>query len=253
MLELKNYSVSVGEKSVLRDVNIQFLPGKTYFVVGKNGGGKSSLAMSVMGYPKYRMTGGTIELDGMDMSNMDITERANRGIFLALQNIPEIPGIKLGEFLRTISNEKLKREHPETKPVTPFLFRRYVVQKLQKLGLPESFLGRDLNVGFSGGEKRRIEMLQIEILSPRYILVDEIDSGLDIDAFKSVASSLAELATPERTLIVVTHNYRLAEFLPPDRVVVIDAGKIVETGSAELLREVEKVGFTAPAHIHPII
>jgi Fe-S cluster assembly ATP-binding protein len=253
MLELKNLSVSVGEKSVLRSIDIQFQTGKTYYVVGKNGGGKSSLAMSVMGYPKYRITAGTIELDGKDISNMDITERAHLGIFLALQNIPEIPGIKLGEFLRTISNEKLKREHPETKPVTPFLFRRYIVQKLEKLGLPESFLGRDLNVGFSGGEKRRVEMLQMEILNPKYVLVDEIDSGLDIDAFKSVAASLAELATPERTLIVVTHNYRLAEFLPPDRVIVMEDGKIAETGSAELLREVEKTGFAAPSHVHPII
>jgi Fe-S cluster assembly ATP-binding protein len=253
MLELNHYSVSVGEKSVLQNIDIQFLPGKTYFIVGKNGGGKSSLAMSIMGYPKYRMTSGTILLDGVDISDMDIAERARHGIFLALQNIPEIPGIKLGEFLRTISNEKLKREHPEAKPVTPFLFRRYVAQKLQKLGLSESFLERDLNVGFSGGEKRRIEMLQIEILSPRYILVDEIDSGLDIDAFKSVATSLATLSNPERTLIIVTHNYRLAQYLPPSQVVVIDAGKIVETGSISLLREVEKVGFSSPAHIHPII
>ncbi len=250
MLEIKNLSISVGEKSVLNHIDILFQTGKTYFVVGKNGGGKSSLAMSIMGYPKYRITSGTIELDGQNISNLDITERAHLGIFLALQNIPEIPGIKLGEFLRTISNEKLKREHPETKPVTPFLFRRYIVQKLQKLGLPESFLSRDLNVGFSGGEKRRIEMLQMEILNPKYVLVDEIDSGLDIDAFKSVATSLAELATPDRTLIVVTHNYRLAEFLPPDYVIVIEEGKIGKTGGLELLREVEKTGFSGSANIH---
>lgn len=114
-------------------------------------------------------------------------------------------------------------------------------------------MSRDLNVGFSGGEKRRIEMLQIELLSPRYILVDEIDSGLDIDAFKSIAHALADLATPERAVVVVTHNYRMAEFLPPNEVIVVEDGKIIERGSSELLLQVEKVGFTAPAHIHPII
>ncbi len=253
MLELKNYSVSVGEKSVLQSMDIQFLPGKIYFIVGKNGSGKSSLVMSMMGYPQYRLTEGVILLDGVDISQSDIAERARSGMFLALQNIPEIPGIKLGEFLRTIFNEKLKREGAEVKPMTPFVFRRFLGQKLQKLGLPEAFLDRDLNVGFSGGEKRRIEMLQIEILSPRYILVDEIDSGLDIDAFKAVATSLAACSTTERALIVVTHNYRLAEYLLPDQVVVIDAGKIAEIGSIALLREVEKVGFSAPAHIYPII
>ncbi|MDD2745067.1 MAG: Fe-S cluster assembly ATPase SufC [Candidatus Gracilibacteria bacterium] len=253
MLELKNLSVSVGEKSVLQGVHLQFQPGKIYFIVGKNGGGKSSMAMSIMGYPNYQVTEGSIWLDGEDITGLDITNRAQKGIFLALQNIPEIPGIKLGEYLRTIYLEKLKRDTPEIKPLMPFVFRRFIVQKLQKLGLSESFLGRDLNVGFSGGEKRRIEMLQIELLNPRYILLDEIDSGLDIDAFKSIANSLAELATPERTLVVVTHNYRMAEFLPPNEVIVVDSGKIIERGSSELLLQVEKVGFTAPAHIHPLI
>lgn len=150
MLELKNYSVSVGEKSVLQSIDIQFLPGRIYFIVGKNGSGKSSLVMSMMGYPQYRLTEGVILLDGVDISQSDIAERARSGMFLALQNIPEIPGIKLGEFLRTIFNEKLKREASDVKPMTPFVFRRYVAQKLQKLGLPEAFLDRDLNVGFSG-------------------------------------------------------------------------------------------------------
>jgi Fe-S cluster assembly ATP-binding protein len=253
MLELKNLSVSVGEKSVLRDINLQFQPGKIYFVVGKNGGGKSSMVMSIMGYPNYHITEGSLWLDGENITECDITTRSQKGIFLALQNIPEIPGIKLGEYLRTIYLEKLKRDSPETKPLMPFVFRRFIVQKLQKLGLAENFLDRDLNVGFSGGEKRRIEMLQIELLSPRYILLDEIDSGLDIDAFKSIATSLAELATPERALVVVTHNYRMAEFLPPQEVIVVENGQIIERGSSELLLQVEKVGFMAPAHIHPLI
>lgn len=253
MFEIKNLSVSVGEKSVLRDVSLQFQKGKTYFVVGKNGGGKSSLAMTVMGYPKYKITAGSLWLDGADITNSNITERACAGIFLALQNIPEIPGIKLGEYLRTIYNEKLKRDQPETKALTPFVFRRFVTAKLQKLGLSDGFLDRDLNVGFSGGEKRRIEMLQIELLNPSYILVDEIDSGLDIDAFKSVATALGELATPERAVIVVTHNYRLAEYIPPTEVIIIESGSVIEQGSATLLRQVEKVGFATAVHQNPII
>ncbi|MFZ4461223.1 MAG: hypothetical protein ACOYN2_01400 [Patescibacteria group bacterium] len=174
---------------------------------------------------------------------MGATERAKLGIFLSLQNIPEIPGVKLSEYLRTIYNERLKREKPDTKAITPFIFRRFLKPFLAKLHIPEAFLDRDLNVGFSGGEKRRIEMLQIELLEPKIVIVDEIDSGLDIEAFRDVVDALAAIKHPDRTIIVITHNYRMAEQLSPDEVVLLSAGKIEKIGGVELLKQFETEGF----------
>lgn len=149
MLELKNLTVQVGENTVLQDVSIAFKSGETVYIVGKNGGGKSSLLMSVMGYPKYRIESGDILLNGVSLIGMNITERARSGVFLALQNIPEIPGVRLLEFLRTIYNEKLSWSGSDVKPLTPFMFRKFISQKFRKFGISESFLDRELNVGFS--------------------------------------------------------------------------------------------------------
>lgn len=154
---------------------------------------------------------------------MKINERANMaGIFLSFQNVPEIPGVKLLEYLRTIYNENQKVRHPENKPMSPFVFKRFVTGLVSELSLDEAFLDRDLNVGFSGGEKRKIELLQIKLLNPRYIILDEIDSGLDIDAFKVVASELAKLKNTKNTLIFITHNFELLEYVDVDGVYVLE-------------------------------
>jgi Fe-S cluster assembly ATP-binding protein len=180
-----------------------------------------------MGHPKYQIQEGVIILDGDDVIPMTPDERSHRGLFLSLQNIPEVRGVRLGEYLRTIHNRTLPAG---SKPLSPFLCRRYLMTLTKELGIPETFLDRDLNVGFSGGEKRKIEILQMKLLNPRYIILDEIESGLDIDAFRTVAELLARVKTPENTLIIITHNFRMTEFVKPDEVVILKSGEIVERG-----------------------
>jgi Fe-S cluster assembly ATP-binding protein len=241
-LEIKDLSVSVGDTPILRWISAYFSLGTTTCIVGKNGSGKSSLALAILGYPQYVITAGTISIDGVSVESLNITDRAHLGLFVALQNIPEIPGIKLWEFLRTIYNERLKRVSPETKWLTPFVFRRFIAPILARLSLSAEFLERDLNVGFSGGEKRRIEMLQIELLTPRYIIVDEIDSGLDIGALAVVVASLRELQTPERSLVIITHNFALIRELTIDQVIVMDGGGVSERGDASIIARISEQG-----------
>jgi Fe-S cluster assembly ATP-binding protein len=241
-LEITNLSVSVGITPILRWVDASFNLGTTTCIVGKNGSGKSSLALAILGYPQYSITEGGISLDGTQIEALSITERAHLGLFVALQNIPEIPGIRLGEFLRTIYNERLKRTNPELKWLTPFVFKRFITPILARLSLSAEFLERDLNVGFSWGEKRRIEMLQIELLAPRYIIVDEIDSGLDIGALSVVIQSLRDLQTPERALVVITHNFALIRELTIDQVIVMGGGSVSERGDASIIARISEQG-----------
>lgn len=225
MIQIQNLSVSVEGKNILRNIDLTFEIGKTYFLLGQNGSGKSSLALTLMGHPKYRVEGGNMTLDGADLLSMTPDERSHHGLFLSLQNIPEVRGVRLGEYLRTIHNRNLSAGD---KPLSPFLCRRYLMTLTKELGIPESFLDRDLNVGFSGGEKRKIEILQMKLLRPRYIILDEIESGLDIDAFRTVAELLARVKSPENTLIIITHNFRMTEFVTPDEVVILRSGEIAE-------------------------
>ncbi len=241
-LELQGLSVAVAGKSILLSVSAIFELGTTTCIVGKNGSGKSSLAHTLMGYPQYTVTNGQIMLGGVDITQYSITQRAHLGMFLALQNIPEIPGIRLGEYLRTIYNEHLKRKNPEVKSLTPFVFKRYITPMLTALGLSIEFLDRDLNVGFSGGEKRRIEMLQIELLEPRYIILDEIDSGLDIGALAVVTASLRRLATQERAVIIITHNFTLAQELQAHQVIVLEDGRITQVGDSRVIEQIAASG-----------
>lgn len=166
-------------------------------------------------------------LDSEDLMAMTPDERSHKGLFLSLQNIPEVRGVRLGEYLRTIHNRRLPTG---SKALSPFLCRRYLTTLTKELGIPEAFLDRDLNVGFSGGEKRKIEILQMKLLNPRYIILDEIESGLDIDAFRTVAELLARVKTPENTLIIITHNFRMTEFVRPDEVVILKSGELIERG-----------------------
>lgn len=179
-------------------------------------------------------------IDGQDLATMTPDERSHEGLFLSLQNIPEVRGVRLGEYLRTIHNRNLLEG---VKPLSPFLCHRYLTALTKELGIPEAFLDRDLNVGFSGGEKRKIEILQMKLLNPRYIILDEIESGLDIDAFRTVAELLSRVKTLENTLIIITHNFRMTEFVRPDEVVILKNGEIVERGGGELVEKIGVEGF----------
>ncbi|HBB26892.1 TPA: Fe-S cluster assembly ATPase SufC [Candidatus Gracilibacteria bacterium] len=240
MIQVQNLRVSVEGKEILRNIDISFETGKTYYILGQNGSGKSSLALTLMGHPKYRIEEGGMILDGEDLAVMTPDERSHRGLFLSLQNIPEVRGVRLGEYLRTIHNRHLVTG---TKALSPFLCRRYLATLTKELGIPEAFLDRDLNVGFSGGEKRKIEILQMKLLNPKYIILDEIESGLDIDAFRTVAELLARVKTPENTLIIITHNFRMTEFVKPDEVIILKNGGIVERGGGELVKKIGVEGF----------
>ncbi|MDD5197685.1 MAG: Fe-S cluster assembly ATPase SufC [Candidatus Gracilibacteria bacterium] len=240
MIQVQNLRVSVEGKEILRNIDIAFETGKTYYLLGQNGSGKSSLALTLMGHPKYQIQEGSMTIDGENLATMTPDERSHRGLFLSLQNIPEVRGVRLGEYLRTIYNRNLSAG---TKALSPFLCRRYLTTLTKELSMPESFLDRDLNVGFSGGEKRKIEILQMKLLNPRYIILDEIESGLDVDAFRTVAELLSRVKTPDNTLIIITHNFRMTEFVKPNEVIILKNGEIAERGGGELVEKIGVGGF----------
>lgn len=197
----------------------------------------------MMGNPTYEVTEGDITLDGEDLLALSPEERSLRGVFLSFQNVTEIKGIKISEYLRTIYNLHLPRIAPGTSPLSPMLFSRFVKPLLASCDIPEAFLERDLNVGFSGGEKRKLEVLQLKLLQPTYIILDEIDSGLDLDAFKLVAKMLTEFAGPERSIIIITHYFEILESFSVDQVIVMESGIISRRWGTELVGEIRQKGF----------
>ncbi len=243
MLETKDLRVSVDGKEVVSGVSLRFEPGKNYCLLGRNGSGKSSFASALMGHPKYEVTGGSATVDGKDLLAMAPEERSAAGIFLSFQNVPEVKGVRLGEYLRTVHNLHAARLAPGAAQLTPFVFRRFLKPMLAELEIPESFLDRDLNAGFSGGEKRKAEMLQLRLARPRYVILDEVDSGLDLDAFRSVAAMLAKMSGPEVCLVIITHYFTIIDTVSVDGVYVMDAGKIARAGCRDLAESIRKAGF----------
>ncbi len=237
MFEIKNLSVWVEEKKILHGVNMQFELGKNYCILWKNGSGKSSLAMAVMGHPSYEVLWWAVVIDGENILEIDPDERAKKGIFLAFQNIPEIKGLKLFEFLRSIYNACYDDN------ASFIQFKQIIDPLVEKIGLNRDFLWRDLNVGFSGGERRKVEVLQIMLLKPKYVFLDEIDSGLDVDAFKKVANLLKDLDTSETSFIVITHYFNILEYINIDEVYVLEEGKILKHWGAEIAEQVKNMGF----------
>lgn len=237
MLSIKNLSVSVEEKQILNQISFDFLDGKNYCILGKNGSGKSSLAMALTGNPKYEIREGEMWLDGQLLNDMSPDERSRAGIFLTFQNIPEIPGIKLFDFLKSIYDAK-------TGEVSTFIsFKKIIEPMMQELEIEKEFLWRDLNVGFSGGEKRKIEVLQIKLLKPKYIILDEIDSGLDVNAVRQVAELLETTDTAENSFIIITHLFEMVQNLPLEQIIVLEQGKVKEIGGNELIQKVRKDWF----------
>ena len=242
MLELKNVKVKVENKEIIKWVDLDFKLGKTYFVIWKNGSWKSSLMLAVAWHPKYTVNWKII-LDKEDITNSKPEERAKNGIFLSFQNVPEIKWIKLLEYLRTIYNNHLKISNPDVRPLSPFLFKRFLKKHIDELNISEDFLDRDLNVGFSWWEKRKIEMLQMKLLDPKYIILDEIDSWLDVDALTLIGKFLAGLDKTNKCVIIITHRFEMLDLVPVDEVVVMENGKVREIGWVDIIERVRKEGF----------
>src|SRR6188472_3837432 len=241
LLEVRGLRASAGEKEILRGVDLTVHLGEVHAVMGPNGSGKSTLAQVIAGHPAYQVTGGEILYQGEDLLEMQPEERAQAGMFLAFQYPVEIPGVSNAYFLRAAYNEIRKaRGHEE---VDPLEFADLMEEKLQLVDMDSSMLNRSVNTGFSGGEKKRNEILQMAVLEPRLAILDETDSGLDIDALRVVADGVNKLKRPDNATIVVTHYQRLLNYIVPDVVHVLAGGRIVKSGGKELALELEEKGY----------
>ncbi len=241
MLEIRNLHASIGEKAILRGINLTVNAGEVHAVMGPNGSGKSTLAQVIAGHPGYEITAGTILFDGRDLTEMEPEERAQAGIFLAFQYPVEIPGVTNAYFLRSAYNEVRKaRGEPELDPLE---FLDLMDEKTKIVEVDQAMMSRSVNHGFSGGEKKRNEILQMAVLEPRLAILDETDSGLDIDALRVVAGGVNKLKRSDNATIVVTHYQRLLNYIVPDKVHVLAGGRIVRSGGKELAIELEAKGY----------
>jgi Fe-S cluster assembly ATP-binding protein len=241
MLEIKNLHVAVEGKEILNGIDLAVAPGEVHAVMGPNGSGKSTLAYVMAGRAGYEVTGGEILYQGRDLLEMAPEYRAAEGLFLAFQYPVEIPGVPNTTFLKEAVNA-LRKHRGET-PLDAMQFLKILRQKTQTLGMSDDMLKRAVNVGFSGGEKKRNEILQMAVLEPKLAVLDETDSGLDIDALKTVAEGVNALRTPERAMLVITHYQRLLNYIVPDHVHVLAKGRIVRSGGPELAQELEDKGY----------
>lgn len=245
-LEIKDLHVSIGDKEILKGVNLKTGPGQIHAIMGPNGSGKSTLAYTLLGHPKYEVTKGDILLDGESILKLKADQRAKKGLFLGFQYPTEVSGVGYSHFLRTSYNALSKALQGEDREVfiTVREFQKYLKDNLKQVGLSDEFLSRYLNEGFSGGEKKRSEVLQMAVLKPTISILDEPDSGLDIDAVQSVAKAISEVSTKDATVILITHYARILRFLKKlDFVHVFANGKILKTGDASLADELEKKGY----------
>jgi Fe-S cluster assembly ATP-binding protein len=236
-LIIRNLHVKVENREILKGLDLRIEPGRVHAVMGPNGSGKSTLAYTLMGHPGYQVTEGEILLDGTDILGMDPNERAKQGLFLAFQYPHTVPGVTMANFLRTAVNSV-----SET-PMLPREFRQKMREQMEVLKMSDEFGGRYVNEGFSGGEKKRAEILQMAMLQPKYAVLDETDSGLDIDALQVVAKGVNTLLGPALGVLVITHYQRLLNYIKPDFVHVLVNGRIVREGGSELALELEKQGY----------
>ena len=241
MLEIKDLRATVADKEILRGITLTVEPGSVHAVMGPNGSGKSTLAQVLAGHPAYEVTGGTVTYEGRNLLEMDPEVRAQSGIFLAFQYPVEIPGVSNAYFLRAAYNEMRKARGEEE--IDPMSFADLMDEKMKLVEMDDSMLTRSVNTGFSGGEKKRNEILQMAVLEPRLAILDETDSGLDIDALRIVANGVNSLKRPTNATIVVTHYQRLLNYIVPDFVHVLAGGRIVRSGGKELALELEAKGY----------
>jgi Fe-S cluster assembly ATP-binding protein len=242
-LQINDLHVRVEDKEILKGVNLTVNQDEIHALMGPNGTGKSTLAYALLGHPKYEITGGQLIFNGKDLVDLNTDERARIGIFLAFQYPVAIPGVSLANFLRSAINAQRRASDPDDKGISIPKFRSLLKEKMDLLQMPHEFAGRYLNEGFSGGEKKRAEILQLATLEPQIAVLDETDSGLDIDALRIVASGVNSLAGPELGVLIITHYQRILNYIQPHFVHVMLDGRIVESGEAELAQELEAKGY----------
>lgn len=254
LLEINNLSASINGTPILKGINFKVKAGEVHAIMGPNGSGKSTLSKVISGHPNYEVTGGSIsyEINKKQKNLLDLEphERAREGVFLAFQYPVEIPGVSNSVFLRTAFNEICK--HQGVDEMDPMEFDEFLKQKMKMVNIDPSFLNRSVNEGFSGGEKKRNEILQMAVLSPRLALLDETDSGLDIDALKTVSEGVNKLKSKDNAIVMITHYQRLLNYIVPDYVHVLFEGKIIETGGKDLALKLEQQGYDwlIKSHLH---
>lgn len=241
MLSVKNLHAGIEEKDILKGINLDIKAGEVHAIMGPNGSGKSTLSSVIAGKEEYEVTHGDIDLNGASILEMDPEERAHEGVFLSFQYPIEIPGVSVTNFIKTAINETRKAKGLEDMPASDML--KMIREKAELLEIDRKFLSRSLNVGFSGGEKKRNEIFQMAMLEPKLAILDETDSGLDIDALRIVANGVNKLRSEDNAVLVITHYQRLLEYIVPDVVHVLMDGKIVKTGGKELAMELEEKGY----------
>jgi Fe-S cluster assembly ATP-binding protein len=241
MLSIKNLHASIEDKEILKGINLEIKAGEVHAIMGPNGSGKSTLSAVIAGNETYEVTQGTVELEGEDLSEFAPEERAHKGVFLSFQYPVEIPGVSVTNFMKTAINETRKANGKEEMPANEML--KMIREKSELLEIDRKFLSRSLNEGFSGGEKKRNEIFQMAMLEPKIAILDETDSGLDIDALKIVANGVNKLKNENNAVLVITHYQRLLDYIIPDFVHVLMDGKIVKSGGKELAYELEEKGY----------
>lgn len=241
MLKIKNLHASIDNKSILKGINLEINPGEVHAIMGPNGSGKSTLASVIAGKEEYEVTKGNILFEGEDIDELAAEDRAHKGIFLSFQYPVEIPGVSVTNFMKTAINETRKAKGLEDMPAKDML--KLIREKAELLEIDRKFLSRSLNEGFSGGEKKRNEIFQMAMLEPKLAILDETDSGLDIDALRIVANGVNKLKNKNNAVLVITHYQRLLEYIVPDFVHVLHNGRIVKSGTKELAHELEEKGY----------
>lgn len=241
MLSIKNIHANVEGKEILKGINLEIKPGEVHAIMGPNGSGKSTLASVLAGREEYEVTEGEVRFDGKNLLDLSIEDRAREGLFLAFQYPVEIPGVSTTNFIKAAVNEK--RKYQGLEPLDAVAFLKMMKEKMAMVEISQSLLSRSINEGFSGGEKKRNEIFQMAMLEPKLAILDETDSGLDIDALRTVANGINKLRTPDRAILLITHYQRLLDYIQPDFVHVLYKGRIVKSGTKELALELEQRGY----------
>nr|YP_010902865.1 Iron-sulfur cluster formation ABC transporter ATP-binding subunit [Hypnea flava]WCH54919.1 Iron-sulfur cluster formation ABC transporter ATP-binding subunit [Hypnea flava] len=241
LINISNLHVSINNIPILQGVNLNIKPGEIHAIMGKNGSGKSTLAKVIAGHPNYNITHGDIQFNGQSILHINPEERAIKGIFLAFQYPIEIPGVSNADFLRIAYNAKQKAQ--KKAELDPLSFFELINQYIEKIDMNPQFLSRNVNEGFSGGEKKKNEILQMMLLDSKLGILDEIDSGLDIDALKNISTSINSILTKEKSIMIITHYQRILDYIIPDYIHIMEEGKIVYTGNADTAKKLEQYGY----------